>query len=125
MNLLIPTISFSQDIPQDTIQHRLNNAVLITPQQLKTANLIFNEHQKLKEENALLYEQIQNYKDLSSLNEQIDSLYLEQINNLTIDYSEQIESLNQMIAKEKKITKYWKIGGISVSVCLLVWLIIK
>lgn len=125
MNLLIPITSFSQDILQDTIQHRLNNAILITPQQLKTTNLIFNEHQKLKEENTLLYEQIQNYKDLSSLNEQIDSLYLEQINSLTIDYSEQIETLNQMIAKEKKITKYWKIGGISVSVCLLIWLIIK
>lgn len=125
LSLLIPTVSFSQDILPDTIRHRLDNGVLINPHQLKTANLIFIEHQKLCKENQLLYEQLDNYKELYETSEKIDSLYLIQLDEQSASCTTEIEQLNDVIKKKERIIKGWKIGSISVAVCLVAWLIFK
>ena len=81
--------------PQDSI-------VSITAQQLKYTNLIFIEHNKLLEENSLLYKQINNYQLEVKTLEQIDSIRKSQIINERILYENQIKDLTSK--KNKTIT---------------------
>jgi len=98
-----------------------DSTVLITAQQLKKTNLIFLEHKKLLNENKLLYQQINNYKlDNLTLN-QIDSLKTLQLS----EYKTKVNILNQEIAKKNKSILLLKIGGVSVSIGLLLVLLLK
>jgi len=98
-----------------------DSTVLITAQQLKKTNLIFLEHKKLLNENKLLYQQINNYKlDNLTLN-QIDSLKTLQLS----EYKTKVNILNQEIAKNNKSILLLKIGGVSVSIGLLLVLLLK
>ena len=111
----------SDPIKQDSI-------VYVTTQDIKYANLIFIQHKKLTKDNALLLNQIENYKDLTSTLTQVDSLRLKQIEEysaLNDNYQLQIESLNKDIKKKNRTLLCWKIGGITVSAGLLLFLLLK
>lgn len=123
--MLSKITSFSQtistNINQDTI-------VSITSEQLKYANLIFAEHEKLSVENELLLNQIDNYKQKVSVLEQNDSLRIAQINNyqsLNEEYSNKINGLNETIRKKNKSIAWLKFGGITISCGLLILLLVK
>lgn len=100
----------------------------ITPKQLKLTNLIFAEHWKLLQENKLLFKQIENYKNDNNLLLESDSLRTLQLRNyerLTQAYTAQLENLSDDLAKKNRSLKTWKIGGISVTVGLALWLLLK
>lgn len=101
---------------------------MITPNQLKEANLIFVEHQKLLRENDLLFKQISNYKLDNELLLKTDSLRILQLRNyegLTESYNLKIEQLNKEIKRKNNTLLAWKVGGVTVGVGLLVWLLLK
>lgn len=111
----------STSIEQDSI-------VLVKASDLKYANLIFVEHDKLLKENPLLHDQIHNYIQVNQQLEQIDSLRLEQIveyDRLSKAYVDRIEKLNTEIRKKNQAMRYWQIGGITVSVGLVLFLLLK
>lgn len=123
--LSMTTTCFSQNISGGIEK---DSIVLITPNQLKEANLIFVEHQKLLRENDLLFKQISNYKLDNELLLKTDSLRTLQLRNyegLTESYSLKIEQLNKEIKRKNNTLLVWKVGGVTVGVGLLVWLLLK
>lgn len=123
--LSMTTTCFSQNISSKIEQ---DSIVLITPNQLKEANLIFVEHQKLLRENDLLFKQISNYKLDNELLLKTDSLRTLQLRNyegLTESYSLKIEQLNKEVKRKNNTLLVWKVGGVTVGVGLLVWLLLK
>ena len=115
ITLLIATISFSQTISIGT-------------EQLKETNLIFLEHKKLLEENALLYKQLENFQKSYTVLSQIDSTRVKEIGQyieILEDRNKQIESLNKEINAKDKAFKGWRIGSILVTGTLALWLLFK
>lgn len=105
-----------------------DSTVSVTTSDLKYANLIFVEHDKLLKENSLLYQQVGNYADLNRQLVQVDSLRLQQIseyNKLNQSYVIQIDALNKEVKKKNKTIRYWQIGGVTVSIGLVVFLLLK
>lgn len=105
-----------------------DSTVSITSDQLKYANLIFVEHKKLLEENDLLTQQVQNYQAKTDFLLRTDSLRVAQITNYQLinkTYATQIEDLNKAIKKKNRAVTCWKIGGITVSVGLVLFLLLK
>lgn len=97
-------------------------------EQIKYANLIFVEHSKLLKENKLLYKQLDNYKESNKILTEIDSIknvQMTDLYNTNLDYSEKMINLNESIRKEKQSLKTWQIGSITISACLLIFLLIK
>lgn len=95
---------------------------------MKYANLIFVEHKKLLEENDLLTQQVQNYQAKTDFLLRTDSLKVAQITNYQLineTYATQIEDLNKAIKKKDRAVTCWKIGGITVSVGLVLFLLLK
>lgn len=102
--------------------------VSITSNELKETNLIFVEHEMLLKENSLLIEQIENYKEDNELLLKANELREQQIENyqgMNSVYMEQIEGLKQEVKQKNKALLGWKIGGITVSVGLLLFLLLK
>lgn len=123
--LLVRTICFSSNTSEAI---RQGSTVSITSDQLKYTNLIFIEHKKLLEENKLLLQQVQNYKVKTNYLLTTDSLRVAQISNYKLinrEYSIQIENLNKTIKKKDRAVTCWKIGGITVSIGLILFLILK
>lgn len=123
--LLPKTISFSQ-----VISSKINcdSTVLITSKQLKITNLIFIEHDYLLKTNQLLNKQLYNYKLNNELLLQSDSLNRIEIYEyklLTESYNNEIASLNKQIKNKKKTILALEIGGITISVGLFIWLLLK
>ena len=125
ITLLVKIMCFSSNtsgvIKQDS-------TVLITSDQLKYANLIFVEHKKLLEENRLLYQQVKNYKAKTNNLLKTDSLRVAQMSNYKLinrEYSIQIDNLNKAIKKKDRTVTCWKIGGITVSIGLVLFLLLK
>ena len=94
--MLVPICSFSQHISNPTLIDTIHlsipvnegELVTITDKQLKTANLIFLEHEKLSKEVPLLNENISNLEKINSTWQHTDSIrksnelkYIETINN--------------------------------------------
>lgn len=105
-----------------------DSIVSVTVSDLKYANLIFVEHSKLLKENSLLYQQVENYVELNNQLTQIDSLRLQQINEydkLSQSYETQIDALNKEVKKKNKAIRCWHVGGITVSVGLMLFLLLK
>ena len=122
---LATNTSFSQTISRETEN---DSTVLITSNQLKNTNLIFIEHEKLLKENALLYKQLDNYKVSNDLLVQTDSLRKKEIAEyklLTESFNDEIKKLNKEIKRKDKRLLSWKIGGITISSGLLLWLLLK
>lgn len=123
--LLVRIICFSSNISEVTKQ---DSTVSITADQLKYVNLIFVEHKKLLEENKLLNFQIQNYQSKTNYLIKIDSLRVMQITNykhINETYATQINDLNKSIKKKSQTVTYWKIGCITVSIGLVLFLLLK
>lgn len=123
--LLVRTTCFSsttsETIEQDSI-------VSITSEQLKYANLIFVEHKQLLKENELLNEQVHNYQLKTDYLLQTDSLRVGQIENYQLmndAYVQQIEDLNKAIKRKNRAVTCWKIGGITVTLGLVLFLLLK
>ena len=108
--MLIPICSFSQHMSSpaliDTIHLSIpvnkDELVTITDKQLKTANLIFLEHEKLSKEVPLLNEKISNLEKINSTWQHTDSIrksnelkYIKTINNN--------DSKIKQLKKDKKI----------------------
>lgn len=80
------------------------------------------------EENDLLTQQVQNYQVKTDLLLRTDSLRVSQITNyqhINEAYATQIEDLNKAIKKRDRAVTCWKIGGITVSVGLVLFLLLK
>lgn len=123
--LLVRTTCFSSNTSEVIEQ---DSTVLITSDQLKSANLIFVEHKKLLEENKLLNLQIQNYQTKTDYLLKTDSLRTAQITNyqyLNESYATRIEDLNKVIKRKNRAVTCWKIGGITVSIGLILFLLLK
>lgn len=72
-------------------------------------------------DNALLNTQIENYKAVINTLNNINESRLEQINN----YQVQVQNLNSEIDHKNKMIKFWKIGGITVTIGLTLFLLWK
>lgn len=80
--MLVPICSFSQHISSPTLIDTIHlsipvnegELVTITDKQLKTANLIFLEHEKLSKEVPLLNEKISNLEKINSTWQHTDSI---------------------------------------------------
>ena len=115
ITLLTAITSFSQTISIGT-------------EQLKETNLIFIEHRKLLEENALLYKQLDNFQKSYNILTQIDSTRIKEIaeyKEIVNDRNKQIENLNKEINAKDKAFKGWRIGSILVTGTLALWLLFK
>ena len=123
--LLTKITSFSQTT---STQIEQDSTVSITAVDLKYANLIFAEHKKLLSENEYLYEQVDNLHHLNLQNERIEELRLLQIDELECINQSQ---MNQITYLEKELKKNnnklvaWKIGGVTVTVGLLLFLLLR
>ena len=108
--MLVPICSFSQHMSSpaliDTIHLSIpvnkDELVTITDKQLKTANLIFLEHEKLSKEVPLLNEKISNLEKINSIWQHTDSIrksnelkYIKTISNN--------DSKIKQLKKDKKI----------------------
>lgn len=80
--MLVPICSFSQHMSSPTLIDTIHlsipvnkdELVTITDKQLKTANLIFLEHEKLSKEVPLLNEKISNLEKINSIWQHTDSI---------------------------------------------------
>ncbi len=123
--LLTTTICFSQTTSVET---NPDSIVSVTSEQLKYANLIFVEHEKLLIENSLLNTQIGNYQSKLKLAEETDSLRLSQISQykrINEAYSLQIGELNKSLSKKDKTILGLKIGCVTVSAGIILLLLLK
>lgn len=115
------SLTTSEIIKQDSI-------VSITSEQLKYTNLIFVEHKQLIKENKLLYDQIRNYRLKTDYLLQMDSLRVSQIEDyqsVNEIYVQQIEDLNKAIKRKNRAVTCWKIGGTTVTIGLVLFLLLK
>lgn len=108
-----------------------DSLIVITPQQLKATNLIFLEHKKLKLQVPELNKQIVSYKSLINSYVRSDSLKNSQVKELTnyIEVSEQVRKdqlreINKLKSKNQ-LYKGLSIGGITISIALLITLLIR
>ena len=105
-----------------------SQTISIGIEQLKETNLIFIEHRKLLEENALLYKQLDNFQKSYNILTQIDSTRIKEIaeyKEIINDRNKQIENLNKEIDAQNKAFKGWRIGSILVTGTLALWLLFK
>lgn len=94
INLLIPIAVSSQTISKNTYPKILGDSiVLITPEQLKETNLIFNEHNLLKTKVPLLERKIQILTEINDNHSKIDSLRVQEINQ----YKANVDKLKKSI----------------------------
>lgn len=105
--MIASTCAFSQN----------TSTITITSEQLRTANLIFAEHQKLSETVPLLKNQITNLELINKSWEKTDS-----INRIIIkSKNESIEDLNKSLKKKQNVIKYGTAGScILILLCLLI-----
>ena len=128
LSLLTVIACFSQS----TYPLILNDSlIVISPTQLKQTNLIFLEHKKLSLENSELKIQNENYGKLIFNYQVSDSVKNEQISLLTNslgEYNSIIEEHKVQIGKlqsSKKLYKGIAVGGVTISLGLLILLIVK
>lgn len=76
----------------------------------------------------MLFKQVENYKQENFLLMKTDSLRFLQLRNyerLSEAYSMKIDNLNEEISKKNKTIMAWKVGGVTVTVGLVLWLLLK
>lgn len=108
--MLVPICSFSQNMSSPTLIDTIHlsipvnkdELVTITDKQLKTANLIFLEHEKLSKEVPLLNEKISNLEKINSTWQHTDSI--RKSNELKY-----IKTINDNDSKIKQLKKDKKI----------------
>lgn len=95
---------------------------------MKYANLIFAEHSKLTIENDLLKEQISDLNNTLSISEEIihnRGLIIDQYKDLNTAYERKVQDLNKEIKRKNKTILGLSIGGATVSVGLLLFMLLK
>lgn len=105
-----------------------DSIVYVTSQDIKYANLIFVEHKRLRSDKALLLEQLENYKGLNYNLQRVDSIRTLQVSEyekLNSNYLQQIDNLNKDLKRKNRTILCWKIGGITVTTGLLLFLLLK
>ena len=125
VSLLIPILSFSQDIYPKLLNDSL---VVITPLQLKKTNLIFLEHRKLKLENNELQLQTAKYKQLYAnclVADSINSTINSELRSELLARDEELRKQLQIVSKQKKQIKAITIGGVTVSIALLLFILCR
>lgn len=116
------TLGFSQIT--SIVTNNNDTVVVITPAQLKTTNLIFNEHSVLKETNALLEVKISEYEAIYQRELVIDSILESSIYKLGQVINSKdlvIKNNDEIIRKNKTKLKYWRCYGVG-SIILIVLL---
>jgi len=117
MNRLVIVLLFSLLVPigissQNTYQITADSLIVITPEQLKLTNLIFNEHKYLKEKVEILNDEISNLEALNKTYVVQDSIRRKEIEL----YKSSYEDINK---KYKRLDKKFKIVSISSIVAIL------
>ena len=117
MNRLVIVLLFSLLVPigissQNTYQITADSLIVITPEQLKLTNLIFNEHKYLKEKVEILNNEISNLEALNKTYVVQDSIRRKEIEL----YKSSYEDINK---KYKRLDKKFKIVSISSIVAIL------
>lgn len=117
LSLLIPIACISQNtypiIGPDSL-------VTITPKQLKITNLIFSEHQYLKEKVEILNSQVSNLEELNSLYIIQDSIRCKEIEEYKNAYEDGFKKYNRL-EKRYKTTKIISFGSILLLIGALIW----
>lgn len=123
---LLPKIySFSQTTSELT---SLDSIVCITANDLKYTNLIFVEHKTLLAENSLLWEQLGNYKHENNILSETSLLKTKQITeyeDLNAANLEHIRKLNSELKRKNTAIKCLQIGGIAVTVGLIIAILVR
>ena len=115
ISFLILTVSictFSQNI----------STITITSEQLRTANLIFVEHQKFEQTVPLLKTEIANLELINKSWEKTDSvrkIQLKYYGNIIEDQNKSIEALNKSLKTKQTVIKYGIAGSCILILCLL------
>lgn len=115
--ILMTTTISSQPIPKDTV-------VVITPIQLKTANLIFAEHEMLSKKVPLLESKITNLETINSNWSQIDSLRSNQVTMYKEALATRDKDLKRL-NKSLKTAKYVASGSILTTIILALLCVLK
>ena len=115
--ILMTTTISSQPISKDTV-------VVITPIQLKTANLIFAEHEMLSKKVPLLESKITNLETINSNWSQVDSLRSNQVTMYKESLAARDEDLKRL-NKSLKTTKYVVGGSILTTIILALVCVLK
>lgn len=111
--ILTTTTISSQPISKDTV-------VTITPTQLKTANLIFAEHELLSKKMPLLESKISNLETVNSNWIKVDSL---RSNQLTL-YKQSLENKdNDIKSLKNSLTKSKTVAGVTVLTTIILALV--
>lgn len=121
---LFPKIfSFSQTI----YPKQLNDSVVaITSFQLKQTNLIFRDHYRLRAENIQLYKQLDYTQQMLSNAEKKDQIYKDMIASLQTTIADNQEYYEvQMKLQERKCIKIVTIGGIGISITMLILICLR
>lgn len=82
----------------------------------------------LKKENSLLIKQIDNYKEDNELlleAENIREQQIESYQGMSNAYREEVENLKRELKRKNTSLLGWKIGGITVSIGLILFLLLK
>lgn len=122
--LLFSSLLMSAQYPK-TIGDSL---IVITPLQLKKTNLIFLEHRKFKLENKELRLQTDKYKQLYSnclVMDSINTSINSQLRTELLVRDEELQKQLKIVSRQKKQIKGLAIGGITVSVALLVFILCR
>lgn len=90
-----------------------DSLVVITPQQLKTTNLIFSEHEMLLKKVPLLTNQIIALEELNNTYIKQDSLRIKEIDLYKNAYEERDLQYNKLNKKYKCYKTYSILGGIA------------
>lgn len=122
------TCCFSQTIYPKALNDSL---VVITNNQLKQTNLIFIEHQKLKQEAIEFQKQIQEYEKLKLNFEQVEQVNNQEIKLLNDELTSQYvqnEQLNKKLESQKKklnLLKITSITGLAATIISVLFLTVK
>lgn len=122
--LLFSSLLMSAQYPK-TIGDSL---IVITPLQLKKTNLIFLEHRKFKLENKELRLQTDKYKQLYSnclVMDSINTSINSQLRTELLVRDEELQKQRKIVSRQKRQIKGLTIGGITVSVALLVFILCR
>ena len=112
--LCLVTIAPISSFSQDTLK--------ISSEQLRTTNLIFLEHKKLKTQVPLLKTQIFNLEQIDQSWAHTDSIQKDKLRTYEIqvfDRDQHINYLNKSLKAKKKIIQYGTIGSVLIILCLL------
>ena len=121
IGLLIPIACFSQTTYPKIVNDSL---IVVTPQQLKTTNLIFLEHNKLLKENELLNKKIETLNAINNIWQVSDSVKTANIRSCLININN-LQTQNTELSTKLKRYKTVSFCGFGLSLGLLTYLLFK